>query len=252
MHTKAILRLKAEIICKHFTPEMILRMSNAQFYQDYQNQGLVAQAMELLKDEEQYEWRVKVQADSLGQVDYASQKQEKVEFTNAVATFLQSASTTIKAMPPSAPIVFETLKFAISGFKGASELEGVIDAGIQQITAEIQEQKKKAEQAPNPEQQKMQAEMQMEQQRFQMEQQTKQMDMQMKQQEQQAKLQMEREKMAMDMEAKQQDLAFKQQEHAMNMQMNREKFDAQVAQDSAKAMQQMELNARKEKDNAQD
>ena len=44
---------------------------------------------------------------------------------NAVATLLQSAATTMKAMPDSAPILFESLKFAIAGFKGAQELEGV-------------------------------------------------------------------------------------------------------------------------------
>ncbi len=236
---QGILRLKAEIICRHFTPEMILRMSNAQFYQDYQNQGLVAQAMALLKDEDEYGWRIKVQADSLGQVDYASQKQEKVEFTNAVATFLQSASTTIKAMPPSAPIVFETLKFAISGFKGASELEGVIDAGIQQITQEIQQQKAKAEQTPNPEQQKMQMEMQ----------------------KIQAELAADRERMQMERQAAVQELNQKHQEFLLTMRQEQESFALKMEQDAAKfeqslaqaqqkAMQQLVADSRKDAENA--
>lgn len=236
---QGILRLKAEIICKHFTPEMILRMSNAQFYQDYQNQGLVAAAMALLKNEDEYEWRIKVQADSLGQVDYASQKQEKVEFTNAVATFLQSASTTIKAMPPSAPIVFETLKFAISGFKGASELEGVIDAGIQQITQEIQQQKAKAEQAPNPDQQKaqmemqkMQAELGMEKERMQMEQQSKMQELNMKK------------------EAHQMDMQFRAAENQQKLQQDQAKFEQSMVQAQQKAMQQLVADSRKDTENA--
>ena len=38
-------------------------------------------------------------------------------------------------------------------------------------------------------------------------------------------------------------MAFKQQEQQINMQMQREKFDQQVAQDSAKAMMQMNEDA---------
>ena len=209
-----------------------------------QNPELVNAAVELLKgDHEEFEWRVRVQADSLAQADYASQKQEKVEFTNAVATFLQSAATTMKAMPDTAPVIFETLKFAISGFKGAQELEGVLDKTLDEIMKKIQNPPPPP---PDPAAEKAKAEMAMEQQRFQMESQAKQQDMQMEQQ-----------KMQMDMQSKQQDMAFKQQEHEMNMafkqqeqqvnmQMQREKFDQQVAQDSAKAMMQMNKDAQEE------
>jgi hypothetical protein len=235
---QSLLRIKAEIICKHFTPEMILRMSNAQFYQDYQNQGLVSAAMALLKNEEEYEWRIKVQADSLGQVDYASQKQEKVEFTNAVATFLQSAATTIKAMPPSAPIVFETLKFAISGFKGASELEGVIDQGLQQIMADMEQQKQAAQNQPNPEQQKLQMEMQM-----------KQADLQLEQQKQQGQLELKRAEMALKSEEHQQQMAFESEKHQQQMSFESEKFQQQLAITQQKAMQQMVTDARKDAGN---
>ena len=235
-----ILRIKAQIICKHFDPSIILKMSNAKYTPDAALPPLIQEAITLLKDEEGFNWRVKVQADSLGQQDYQMQKQEKVEFTNAMATFLQSAATTIKAMPPSAPMIFETLKFAISGFKGGQELESVIDNGIQAIMQDMEQQKQAAKNQPNPEQMKMQAEMQMEQQRFQLEQQSKQQDMAMKQQD-----------MAMKQEAQKMDLQFKAAEHQQKLQQDQQKFEQSMVQAQQKAMQQLVADARKDTQNAE-
>jgi hypothetical protein len=160
---------------------------------------------------------VKVQADSLGQVDYNEQKQEKVEMTNALATFLQSAATTIKAMPGAAPMIFEMMKFSISGFRGAQEMESVIDQGIQQIVQEIQQAKQKAAQTPPPEVQKAQMDMQM-----------KQAEMQMKQQEHQM------------------DMQFKAADHQQEMQQDAQQFEQSMVQAQQKAMQQMVADARRD------
>jgi len=63
-----------------------------------------------------------------------------------------------------------------------------------------------------------------------------------------ADMQMEREKAAMNAESQRRELAFKQQEHEMTLQQNREKFDQQVAQDSAKAMMDLNNKAREDKE----
>ena len=74
-----ILRIKAELICRHVTPEQILQMSNMAYYLDGQNGQLIKAAVELLKgDHEKFEWRVNVQADSLTQADYTQDKADKV------------------------------------------------------------------------------------------------------------------------------------------------------------------------------
>ena len=176
-----ILRLKGEIICRHFVPQQILKLANMEFYPDIQDPQVIEAAVQLLKgDHEEFEWRVNVQADSLAMTDYAQQKQEKVEFMNAVATLLQSAATTMKAVPESAPILFESLKFAISGFKGAQELEGVIDRTLSDIMNTI---KNPPPPPPDPAVEKAKVEMQVKQQELQMNQQSKAQEMQMKQQE---------------------------------------------------------------------
>ena len=238
-----ILRLKGEIICRHFVPQQILKLANMEFYPDVQDPQVIDAAVQLLKgDHEEFEWRVNVQADSLAMTDYAQQKQEKVEFMNAVATLLQSAATTMKAVPESAPILFESLKFAISGFKGAQELEGVIDRTLADIMNTI---KNPPPPPPDPAVEKVKVEMQVKQQEAQMNAQTKQQEMAMKQQESQAKLAAEREKMQMD-------LVFKQQEHQQTMAHEQQKFEMQMAQNEAKARQQMVADARKDAQESKD
>lgn len=232
-----ILRLKGEIICRHVVPEQIIKMSNFEYYNDSQNGPLIQEAVALLKGEhELFEWRVKVQADSLAQADYQMQKQEKIEFTNAVATFLQSAATTMKAMPDTAPIIFETLKFAISGFKGASELEGVIDQNLQVIMQKIQNPP-----PPPPDPAVIKA---------QMEQQKMGQEMQIKQQEHQMDMQADQQGMALKREEHQMDLQFAAQEHAQTMNQDREKFMQTIAQNEAKARQQLVENSRKDREDA--
>jgi hypothetical protein len=242
-----ILRIKGEIICRHFLPEQILELSNFKYYLDAAKAPLIHAALALLKgDHEKFEWRVNVQADSLALEDTEAAKKDKVEFTNAVATFLQSAATTMKAFPDTAPILFETLKYVVSGFKGAKELEGVIDDNLKTIMQKIQNPPPPP---PDPNVEKAKMDMQLEQQRFQMESAAKQQDMQLA-----------REKAALDAQSKQQDLAFKQQEHQMTLEMNaakgqqqlaqqQEKFDVQVAQDSAKAMMELTKSTKEEADN---
>ena len=246
-----ILRIKAEMICRHFEPEQIIKAANLEFYPDVANQPLVQAAMQLIKgDHQKFEWRVNIQADSLAQVDRAQQKQEKVEFMNAVATLLQSSATTLKAVPESAPILFESLKFAISGFKGSQELEGVIDQTLQQIMVKIQNPPPPP---PDPAIEKAKMDMQLAQQKHAMDMQKSASDMRNEQQ----KFQLEIQKMIADLMEKKQaaeinmagkvmDLEYKEASSDQQLKQNDEKFAAQLAQNEAKARASMVKDARKD------
>lgn len=228
---QSILRLKAELICKHFLPEQIIKISNMEFYLEGQNAPLIHQAVALLKgDHEEFEWRVNVQADSLAQADAASDKADKVEFTNAVATFLQSAATTMKAIPESAPIIFETLKYAISGFKGAQELEGVIDTTLATI---MEKANNPPPPPPNPAVEKAKVDMQVAQQKASLDAQSKQQDMQIAQQEGQLSIRQMVSEMQMN-----------QQKFAEEMRQSQEQFMQKLAQDAALARQKLEIQSR--------
>lgn len=213
----SIMNLKAEIICRHWTPQVIIEMSNFQYYYDFGNRALIDQALQLIKgDHEKFEWRVKVQVDSMAQTDAAQQRQEKVEFTNAVATYLQSTASVLKGAPEFAPIVLETLKFVVSGFKGSQELEGVIDQTLQQLQKQMSQPKPPP--PPPPEVIKAQAGIKVMQQKAQIDGQVKMADLQMRQQEHQ------------------QDMQFKQQEHQMNLVQNAQTHQQDMQQDNQKAV----------------
>lgn len=176
LFAQEILNMKAQLICRHFTPEQILLQSNFDYYLDMNNQQLISEAINLIKgDEDKFEWRVKVEADSMAMTDYNMQKEEKIQFTNAVATFLQSAGKLLEMEKDLAPIIFGTLKFAISGFKGARELEGMIDNTLKQIQQKLQNP---PPEKPDPAMLKAQADIQAKQQAAQLDSQGKQQDLQ--------------------------------------------------------------------------
>lgn len=187
LFSQEILNMKAQLVCKHFTPEQILLQSNFQYYLDINNQQLISEAISLIKgDEDKFSWRIKIDADSMASVDYNMQKEEKVQFTNAVATFLQSAGKLLEMEKDLAPIIFGTLKFAISGFKGARELEGMIDKTLEQIQQKMQNPEPPP---PDPAMMKAQVDMQAKQQAAQLDAQGKQQDIQYNQAKNQQDLQ---------------------------------------------------------------
>lgn len=244
---QGILRIKAELICRHFVPEQIIKLSNIEFHAEAGNQQLIQAAIALLKgDHELFEWRVNVQADSLALADQATDKADKVEFTNAVATFLQSAATTLKAMPDTAPIIFETLKYSISGFRGAQELEGVIDNTLKVIMQKIQNPPPPP---PDPAVVKTQLEMKLAAEKAQLDAQAKKQDMALKQQDFQLKAAGKVQDLKLAQQEHQMALANDQQAHDQAVAQADTKFMQTVAQDSAKAQQQMVIAAQKAKEN---
>lgn len=116
-------RLRCEIIAKHFDPEEIVRRSNVMRTKD---RDLAAQGVQFIKSSER-EYRVIVRPESISLPDAAQLKQEGIEFMGAFAQFLSS----LQGMPPQViPYALEGFKWTMSRFKGASQMESVIDRAI--------------------------------------------------------------------------------------------------------------------------
>ena len=157
-----LMQIKAEIIAKHFSPETIATRSNMQTSID---SDLLPAAVQLIKQPDQARIRVSIRPESVAMVDYAQLKQERTEYINALAVFMQSASPLMEADPNAKPFLLQLLQWGLAGFKGASEIEGVIDKAIEASQQETGDDK------PTPEQmamQQMQMQMQIEQQKEQM------------------------------------------------------------------------------------
>lgn len=177
-----LMRLKAEIIAKHYQPYCILQQSNIMVSPDADK---AEQAVQLIKDPKAARWKIVVKPESLAMVDYAQLKQDRTEYINALAIFMQSAAPLLEIDQGATGPLLELLKWGLAGFKGSNEIEGVMDRAISDFQ---KKQQQGGGQKPDPEQIKAQAAIQQIQMKGQIEQQKMQMEMQQSQQEFQFKM----------------------------------------------------------------
>lgn len=228
-----ILRIKAEIMVKHFDPILLVKKSNVLFTENNEH---IAGAVQLFQSEEGFEWRIAVQADSMAQADYAMEKKDRIEFMGAVSSYLEKAGAMFQVVPESAPLLVTMLKWAIASFKNASEIEGVIDKALDALNKNPPQKQDK----PDPAMVKAQADAQAKQQQAQLdqakaqqeiatkaqdaqfEQQRQQMDLMFERQRQQMDLMFEQQRMAMEAEAQRRDLAFQTEMAAIKIRVAEE------------------------------
>ena len=84
-------------------------------------------------------WRVEIRPESIAMVDYAQMQGERTQYLNAVATYIQSAQTLIKEMPEATPMLIAMLKWGLAGFRGAKEIEGVLDVALEGAQKAVQQ-----------------------------------------------------------------------------------------------------------------
>lgn len=129
------LRIKAEIICKHWQPDTIVTRSNIMRTPDAQ---LAGPAIQLLKDEEMSEYRINVEADSMAALDWDSERDSAVQFLSGLGAFVSQVQPMVAAMPGSGPFLLRLLQWGVSKFRVSTEIESVLDqaiAGAQQELA---------------------------------------------------------------------------------------------------------------------
>jgi hypothetical protein len=194
----ALLQIKAQIICQHFTDDTIVKISGAMQLSP-QDQALIPQALQLLKDEPAKNFRIEVTTDSMIYQDEQQEKQDRVEFLSAVSQFMQTALPVAQGVPELTPLLMEMLKFGVTAFKAGKGMEGLID----ETADKFRQQAKQLEgqpKPPTPEMQKLQMQAQMEQAKMQAQTQAKQAEMQM---------QMELEKAKQEYQAQENNLKFR-------------------------------------------
>ena len=210
----ALLQIKAQIICQHFTDDTIVKISGAMQLSP-QDQALIPQALALLKDEPAKNFRIEVTSDSMIYQDEQQEKADRMEFLSAVSGFLSTALPAAQSTPELTPMLIEMLKFGVTAFKAGKGLEGLIDE-----TADKFRQQAKAMEGqpkpPSPEMQKLQMEQQMDQAKMQAQVQAKQAEMQVQ-------MQMETQKMQMQMELEKAKQEYQAQENQLKFQLEEQR-----------------------------
>ena len=193
----SLLSIKAQIICNHFTDDTLVKISGAMQLSP-QDQQLIPQAIELLRNEASKNFRIEVTSDSMIYQDEQQEKQDRMAFLQAMSGFMQQAVPMISAQPELAPMAMEMLKFGVTAFKAGKQLEGIID----QTADEMRQQAQMMKGQPKPPPVEIQ--------KAQMDSQAKMQQLQMQSQLEQAKLQgqMQLEKAKQEYQAQENQLKF--------------------------------------------
>jgi hypothetical protein len=136
------LRIKAEIICKHYQPETIIKRSNIERTPDA---PLALPAVQLLKDEEMNEYRINIEADSMAALDWAAERDAAVQFMQGLGAFISQVAPMAQQVPQAAPVLMSLLQWSVSKFRVSTQIESVIDQAIGAL-----KQQGVPQQQPNP------------------------------------------------------------------------------------------------------
>jgi len=226
----SLLCIKAQIICQHFTDDTIVKISGAMQLSP-QDQALIPQALQLLKDEPAKNFRIEVTSDSMIYQDEQQEKQDRIEFLSAVSQFMQTALPVATQSPELTPLLMEMLKFGVTAFKAGKGMEGLIDETADQFRQQAKAQEGQPK-PPSPEMQKLQMQQQMEQAKMQAQSQAKQAEMQ-------AQMQMEQQKMQMQMELEKAKQEYQAQENQLKFQLEDQRNRQQAEMDMKVAQMRM-------------
>lgn len=176
-----LLRMKAQIMCSLYRPEVLVAMSSMDTSKDAQ---YLPQAVELLRNDVVRAFRISVASDSMVELDEAQEKADRLEFLTAAGGFIREA---VQAPPTLAPLLGEMLMFGVRSFKAGQGME----ASLEQFIAASAEKAKQppAEPPPDPAMLKIQADQQFQQMKLQADQQAEQMRLQVDMQAESAKSQ---------------------------------------------------------------
>jgi hypothetical protein len=185
-----IFKLKAQVICKFYPPELIVQMSGVMDTPDGQNPQLLQAAVQMLSNSTIRDFHIAVEADSLAQIDEQAEKQGAQEAIQAIGLFLREAIPMISQAPETLPMASEMLLFLVRRFRAGRGLESAVERAMKALEEKAAVAKQQPA-GPSPEMMQLQADQQAEQMKMQAQAQTEQMKMQAQAQIEQGKAQLE-------------------------------------------------------------
>jgi len=185
-----IFKLKAQVICKFYPPELIVEMSGVMNTPDGQDPQMLQAALQMLSDSTIRDFHIAVEADSLAQIDEQAEKQGALEAIQGIGAFLREAIPMVTQAPETLPMASEMLLFLVRRFRAGRGLESAVEKAMKALQDKADAAKQQPP-SPPPEMMQMQAEQQAEQMRMQAQAQTEQMKMQAQAQIEQGKAQLE-------------------------------------------------------------
>jgi len=140
------LRIKAEIICKHWQPETIISRSNIERTPDAQ---FAFAGVSLLKDEKVAQYRINVEADSMAALDWAAERDAAVQFMQGLGAFISQVSPMAQQVPEAGPYLLRMMQWAVSKFRVSTQIESILDQAITGMQQQLMQPKQPPQPAPD-------------------------------------------------------------------------------------------------------
>lgn len=195
---RQLMRMKAEIICNHFTTENLSAITGIQ---------VTPEVEQLLRSDLMRSYRIDIETDSTVRADLGRMQEQMSLFLQGTAQYASAMAPIIQLQPGAKAGILEIYASFARQYKLGRSAEDALDQMIQAAQQPEEPQ-------PNPEQQKMELEQQKAQMQAQMEQQKGDREMQ----KMQAELEMKRELAQIDLQMKQLDLQVAQQKADLEVQ----------------------------------
>jgi hypothetical protein len=228
------MKIKGDIISKHFRPETILRQSLIMYTDDQQ---YATKAVELLKSEWDFQYRLEIETDSMSIPDYNAERQARVEYATAVGQYISQVWPLIESQPAVAPFFLRMLQWVSAGFRASSQIETVLDNAIKNVEIYLEQ---KAQQPPPPDPAMVKAEADVK--AIQMKTEA---DVKGKQMKTAADLKVQQAKTAGDLKAQQMKLVGDQQAQEQEQEMSAQQHQSDMQQDLFKTLSDIMLAAKK-------
>jgi hypothetical protein len=211
-----LFRMKAAIICKHFSTENLQIMTGLQ---------VTPQIEQLIRSDALRAYRIDIETDSTIRGDVGRKLEQMSQFIQGTAQFAQAIGGVIQTAPPLLPMFTEIYASFARQFDLGKQAEDALDGMTEQVKQFMQQQQSQ----PNPEAEKAKIEGELRQQ-----------EMGMKREMAQEELGFKREAHQMDMQMKTFDLQVKQQSAQIDMEAKQRgaEIDAQKAVLGAQVAQQ--------------
>jgi hypothetical protein len=197
-----LLVILIELALEHMPDEQIAQMINLASFPP-ETQQLFPEALQILRDDKQREYRVKIETDSMAAIDENGEAARVVEATDKLSQYMERALNNIAAMPMSAPIWKEGVMLLARTMRGGRAFEHSIEQAFNGIVQQAM-QPPPPQEPPPPDPAMV---------KTQMDAQTKDREMALKERQQMV----EEELKAYDLQLRQREMAVKEQELALKV-----------------------------------
>lgn len=181
-YCSSVFDIQIQLMRKHMDVQEIARLAQVQFMAE--EPQLVQQALQLIKTPE-FILRCRVDSDTLSDIDFQAEKQDRMEYMMTITNYLKEVLPTMQNDPLMGPFLMQLLQFSLAGFKIGKKFEGELDRTFAALSKQLQTPKPPQ---PSPEEQKAQAEIELMRQEGQFKAQERQENLNFKRQENQLKI----------------------------------------------------------------